>query len=58
MNKLFAIYRGDTFLFVGDTVDECAKFSNVKKNVIHHYCTPAHHKRSTDEAIKIFKYEV
>ena len=53
----YAIYKGDTFLYVADTIDECAKYLNVKQSTAKYLSYAPHHKRATDKAIKIYKYK-
>lgn len=53
----YAIYKGDTFMYVADTIEECAKFLNVKNSSAKHLSYSSHHKRATDKAIKIYKYK-
>lgn len=44
MNQIYAIYKGDEFLFVG-TKSECAAYLGVSLDTIYFYSTPAHWKR-------------
>ena len=53
----YAIYKGDTFMYVADTIEECAKFLNVKKSTARYLSYAPHHKRTKDNAIKIYKYK-
>lgn len=46
----YAIYKGDTFLFVGSK-KECANYLEVKEDTISYYMTPAYKKRCKDEYI-------
>ena len=57
MAMFYAIYKGDTFMYVADTIEECAKFLNVKNSSAKHLSHSSHHKRATDKAIKIYKYK-
>lgn len=41
----YALYRGDEFIMIG-TIDELAKFKNVKKSTIMFYGSPAYGKRT------------
>ena len=41
---MYAIYRGDEFLFMG-TREECAKEFGITENTIHFYSTNAYNKR-------------
>ncbi len=59
--KDYAIYKGDTFLFVG-TREECAKYLGVNKKTISFYSTPAYRKRieqrkKADNALITIKLE-
>lgn len=49
MQKHYAIYKGDTFLFEG-TVRECAEYFNVKEKTIYFLSTPSQHKRAKRNA--------
>ena len=53
----YAIYKGDTFMYVADTIEECANFLNVKQSTARYLSYAPHHKRATDKAIKIYKYK-
>ena len=53
----YAIYKGDTFMYVADTIEECAEFLNVKRSTALFLSYAPHHKRATDKAIKIYKYK-
>ena len=53
----YAIYKGDTFMYVADTIDECAKFLNVKRSTAQFMSHAPHHRRTKDNAIKIYKYK-
>ena len=55
---LFTIYKGDRFLFVGDTIRECAEFLGVKEQTARFISYAAHHNRTSFDTTKIFKYEV
>ena len=44
-------------MYVADTIDECAKFLNVKQSTARYLSYAPHHKRATDKAIKIYKYK-
>ena len=48
---MYAIYRGDEFLFMG-TREECAKEFGVTKNTIHFYSTNGYKKRIRDDNYK------
>lgn len=41
----YAIYHGDTFLFV-DTLENCAKRLGVKEDSVKFYATPTYYKRT------------
>ena len=42
--KIYAIYKGDKFLFVGN-VRECARYFNVRKETIYFLNSPSYKKR-------------
>jgi len=44
MNKIYAIYKGDEFLFMG-TRKECASYLNVNLRTITFYTSPTYKKR-------------
>lgn len=46
--KDFAIYRGDTFEFLGSS-QECAEHLGIKRESVYYYSTPAYKKRSSVE---------
>lgn len=46
INKIYAVYRGDQFLFVG-TAQECARYFGVKLETVFFWSTPANKKRAT-----------
>ena len=58
MNYFYAIYKGDKFLFVGDTIEECAEFLGIKEQTAKFISYAAHHNRTSFDTTKIFKYEV
>lgn len=44
MSKLYAVYKGDTFITVG-TIKEIAKELNVKETTVRYWSAPAYKKR-------------
>lgn len=55
MKKIYAVYKGDEFLFMG-TIEEIAKHFNVKKETVYFWTTPAQKRRAKSRmkiAIKI-----
>lgn len=44
----YAIYKGDTFLYMG-TRKECASYLNVRENTVYFYTTPTYMRRVKDE---------
>ena len=56
--KFFAIYKGDELLIIADTIEECAEYLNVKIETARFISYAAHHKRTSFNTLKIFRYEV
>ena len=56
--KFFAIYKGDELLIIADTIEECAEYLNVKIETARFISYAVHHKRTSFNTLKIFRYEV
>lgn len=50
MAKIYALYRGDEFLVVGD-IDECAEYMGCSKDRIYSWATPSRHKIAKGKAV-------
>lgn len=59
MRTMYAVYRGDTFEFVG-TRAEVAEFLGVKKDTVSFFASPANKKRreKSENAIIVERVEV
>lgn len=56
-DKLFAVYRGDSFVAVG-TLQELSKELGIKVKTLKWKSTPSGHKRGTyDKTLRVYKVE-
>ena len=53
----YAVYRGDTFLFMG-TSKECANYLGVTVNTVYFYTTPRYRKRFESDSNRIIVIRV
>lgn len=57
MNKYFyAIYKGDHFINLFETINEVANFLNVKIETAKFYTSPTMHRRNKRNGIAVYKY--
>lgn len=52
MKKEYALYKGDTLLYIG-TIDEIASQHGVKHRTICFYMTPTYKKRTSENALRL-----
>lgn len=53
---MYALYKGDSFIDLG-TKEHLANLLNVKIETIEYYMSPAHRRRSKDNAYIVIKIE-
>jgi hypothetical protein len=59
MNNFYALYRGDKFITVADTIQELAEFMHILVSSARWLSYPTAHKRfQNQDANLIYKYEV
>ena len=58
MNYFYAIYKGDELLLIADTINEWAEYLGIKEQTAKFISYAAHHRRTSFDTTKIYKYEV
>ena len=58
MNYFYALYKGDTFIMIADTIQDIAAWLNVSVGTVRWMSYPSAHKRfEGKDAMLVYKYE-